>query len=170
MKLLLHCFIFTVAVISSGCDASVGRAVDVQPSENTREVVIRSHVNAGGRFQISHRLLTEPMVGEPLTVALEFSLQPYRDVEVTFSDSVDYDLSGHTTRVFEGTENGKIDALIDLVPSRAGKSYLKFIATSDDGQSIRSYAIVLKVQGQDGHVPVKEKKKVQRVDLPSSHN
>ncbi|MEE8056609.1 MAG: hypothetical protein V3T17_02055 [Pseudomonadales bacterium] len=166
-------FLLLVAVISA-CGQSVDRAASIQANnkapieEETIQRRIQSRVKATGQFQISHQLLNDPVVGQITRIELSFQLQPLQNLEVIFNDSDDFELLGDSTQIVEGSDNGMIRTVVELVPNRAGKSYLKLIAATIDGEKVRSYAIVLKVRDQKGNLPEKQKSQVNRINLPSS--
>ena len=169
MLVRLGIIILSVVIITA-CSDSTKPANNAAHNEIKKVELSRSVVAGSDQIHIRHRLLSEPLVGEPLTIVLDFGLQPNQTLAVTFAASENFDLPGDPVQVFESDDNGKIRASIYLLPMIAGKTYLTFIAATVDGEAIRSYAIVLKVADQSGVVPRPERSKKQRIDLPSSAN
>ena len=149
------------------CDASPDRVETIQASPLSRAELVRSRSNAGGGFSVSHQLLSDPVINETVTIELTLRLQSSQDIRLDFSANDSVELMGGPTQLFKGTQGGVIRATVDLIPRRAGKTYLKFIASSADGQAVRSYAVVLKVRNQDGSLPVSSKTQRNRINLPS---
>ncbi len=131
------------------------------------KVVARSPSNSGGPIQISHRLPALLIVEQEVTVNVSFQLEPYQHLEVAINDSEHFQLLGSAVSVLEGTHDGLINMSVRLIPVHSGKSYLKLIAGTVDGEKMRSYAIRLDVTDQAGRMPEKQAASKQRIDLPS---
>jgi hypothetical protein len=179
-KYSTHLFVaLTAFLVMIGCDNQV--AVEQPESRQqadpasvgavrVKEVVSRRSLSfSAGQIQMSYRLLDQPMVGLESRLQLNFTLPAQQNLELGFSDNRQIDLMQSGNSSYVGTDSGRVEVIIEYTPQEAGKTYLKFIASTADGNKIRAFAIAIPVADQTGAVPARKKTTKSRINLPSSN-
>lgn len=136
--------------------------------ETTRVEVVRSQANAGDAMPMKYRLTSDAATGQPVTLVIDFQLDPQQSLELVFNQSDRYQWLEELAAVYIADAEGKVTVEIKIVPEVAGKIYLKFLAATVDGERVRAFSIPVLVKDEYGTVPAGEKIVIDRINLPSS--
>jgi hypothetical protein len=166
--IMLATVLATMLAALSGCDQAQHRQNVRQAEPQAVKEIIRSHSNAGGQIKMDHRMPESLMVGQRVEIVLNFELDAFQHLEVSIKDSEDFQLVSAATMVLQGNDTGRLEMRVNLQPLRAGKSYLKLMAATVDGERFRAYAIPLKVFDENGSLPEPTETPRHRIDMPST--
>ena len=129
----------------------------------------QTRLHAGSDMQMDYRIDSQLKVNLPVVIALSFQLEPYQLMALEIQDSDRFQWLRILDAVYQADEAGVVSIEMNIMPLQAGKAYIKFIAATVDGTSVRSFAIPLAVYDDDNHLPVKAKKPLDRINLPATH-
>ncbi|ARN75916.1 hypothetical protein BST96_18520 [Oceanicoccus sagamiensis] len=135
-------------------------------SEQLEIKTVTSLAIAGDRMPMKHRVDGEIAVDKPLQLLLQFSLSAGQMVALDFVDSEQFQINQTTNTVYSTDDQGRVTITLHLTPLVAGKIYIKFLASTTDGEQLRSFSIPLRVKDNEGLVPVTEYSPKPRVNLP----
>lgn len=155
LLMLVACFFV------SGCDnISSNEAVVLIDTKQIR-------LHAGSDMQMDYQIDGELSVNRPATISLSFQLEPHQLIELDVQDSERFEWMSMLAPSYQANEVGAINIEMQITPIQAGKAYIKFIAATIDGTSIRAFAIPLAIYDNDNSMPVKQKIDIDRINLPA---
>ena len=165
---------YTAVCLVSGITLIVVAAIflylqPVSSADNATVVKVRtitSHVNAGGRMAMKHSVAGEMQIGSSVTIGLDFILSPGQLLELEFVDNEQYQFIQQPDVVYSTDDRGRLSVELRVTPLVAGKIYIKFLASTTDGQRVRSFSIPLKIKASDGLVPQTSGGPKSRINLP----
>lgn len=148
-----------------------------KPALSARQVA-QSPIFAGAQIRLRYEFVEPPQQGRSTRLTLIFQLPVQQPLLLSFSENNDIELFGDAQRLVEGSDSGIVSTEIQFTPHSAGKHYLKFVASSADtggadaanadNRGMRAFVIPIAVADSRGVVPVLEKERRSRIDLPSN--
>lgn len=122
----------------------------VSVADKIQVTAITSEANAGGRIAMKHSIVGDLQIHNTIMLELDFTLSAGQLLTLDFVDSELYQFNDDPAAVYNADERGRLIVQLNLAPLTAGKIYIKFLASTTDGERIRSFSIPLQVKDSNG--------------------
>ena len=169
-KISIYSAVIGLAVITLVLIAIIYKAdwhlAPVSVADKIQVTAITSEANAGGRIAMKHSVVGDLQIHNAIMLELDFTLSAGQLLTLDFVDSEQYQFNDDPAAVYSADERGRLILQLNLSPLTAGKIYIKFLASTTDGERMRSFSIPLQVKNSNGLLLKIDTVSKPRINLP----